>query len=100
MILCVSGSTTGRFVKSDGEYCLGRGVCSFRAKESQCFVDQLYKHSMVKMLTLTTGSTFPNWDKQTLSDFPVIRPLSRIINLFEGKVTRLVEHLKILSNGK
>ena len=29
LIICVRGSTTGRFVKSDGRYCLGRGVCSF-----------------------------------------------------------------------
>nr|MDA3823921.1 restriction endonuclease subunit S [Bacteroidales bacterium] len=60
LIICVRGSTTGRFVKSDDEYCLGRGVCSFSAKRSQRFVDLLYKSKLEEMLTLTTGSTFPN----------------------------------------
>jgi len=27
LVVCVRGSTTGKYVKSDGVYCLGRGVC-------------------------------------------------------------------------
>ncbi|MEJ7828953.1 MAG: restriction endonuclease subunit S, partial [Segetibacter sp.] len=76
LIVCVRGSTVGRYVKSDGIYCLGRGVCSFRAKKSQEFVDVLYRNLYQKLLALTTGSTFPNWDGITLSNFPILIPHS------------------------
>lgn len=87
LIVCVRGSTTGRFVKSDGEYCLGRGVCSIRGKKYQVFTDQLFKHSIREMLGLTTGSTFPNWSRQTLSEFKSIVPSDKVLQIFEGLVT-------------
>jgi type I restriction enzyme S subunit len=87
LIVCVRGSTTGRFVKSDGEYCLGRGVCSVRAKSSQCFVDQIFKSSIAKMLGLTTGSTFPNWSRHTLSGFETITPPNSITERFEKLIS-------------
>ncbi len=97
LIICVRGSTTGRFVKSDGQYCLGRGVCSFRAKHSQCFVDLLYLNSLNKLLSYTTGSTFPNWDGQTLSNFSIIVPMESTIKLFEQKASLIFKHLECLS---
>ena len=90
LIVCVRGSTTGRFVKSDGKYCLGRGVCSFRAKRSQCFVDQLYKNNFKQMLALTTGSTFPNWSKQTLTEFPAIFFQPPVAEEFDKFISPLV----------
>ncbi|WP_441004018.1 restriction endonuclease subunit S [Pseudocolwellia agarivorans] len=87
LIVCVRGSTTGRFVKSDGEYCLGRGVCSIRGKKHQVFTYQLFKHSIREMLGLTTGSTFPNWSRQTLSEFKSIVPSDKVLQIFEGLVT-------------
>jgi type I restriction enzyme S subunit len=86
LIICVRGSTTGRYVKSDGVYCLGRGVCSFRALKFQRFVDQVYKNAIQELLGLTTGSTFPNWDRQTISSFKVITPLEPILKEFEELV--------------
>ena len=94
LIVCVRGSTTGRFVKSDGTYCIGRGVCSIRAKSSQSFVDQLFKHSIKEMLGLTTGSTFPNWSRQTLSQFKSIIPSDRAIKLFDMLVSHKIEKIE------
>src|SRR5690554_8037525 len=74
LIVCVRGSTVGRYVKSDDKYCLGRGVCSIRGIISQRFADFTYKHILNELLSLTTGSTFPNWDRDTLSKFQVIIP--------------------------
>ncbi len=97
LIICVRGSTVGRFVNSDGIYCLGRGVCSFRAKTSQQFVNQLYKNNLNKLLSFTTGSTFPNWDRNTLSSFSVIIPQSHIINNFEKITVKLFKKINLFS---
>ncbi len=97
LIICVRGSTVGRFVKCDGIYCLGRGVCSFRAKHSQRFIDQLYKNNLNKLLGLTTGSTFPNWDGQTLSNFPIIVPIDSVMEKFEKIASNLFKHLERFS---
>ena len=90
LIVCVRGSTTGRFVKSDGEYCLGRGVCSIKGKRSQHFVDQLYMHHQQELITLTTGSTFPNWSSETLSDFPAIVPQALVVDAFDKLISPVV----------
>jgi len=89
LIICVRGSTVGRFVKSDGIYCLGRGVCSFKAIHSQRFVDELYKYSLEELLSYTTGSTFPNLDGQTLLNFSSIIPTIEIVRLFNKVVNTL-----------
>ena len=87
LIVCVRGSTTGRLVKADDVYCLGRGVCSVRGKLSQVFSDQLFKKCIKEMLGLTTGSTFPNWSRQTLSEFKVIIPTETVIKMFDNFVS-------------
>ncbi|AVR46484.1 hypothetical protein C7S20_15105 [Christiangramia fulva] len=95
LIICVRGSTVGRFVKSDGIYCLGRGVCSFRGIQSQRFVDELYKYSLEELLSYTTGSTFPNLDGQTLLNFPSIVPSAELVELFDqfiNSIMSLVEN--------
>ncbi len=94
LIICVRGSTTGRFVKSDGTYCLGRGVCSFRAKHSQTFVDLLYKNNINKLLSYTTGSTFPNWDWQTLAQYPIFVPSKGVILKFETIVNSIIMYIE------
>ncbi len=89
LIVCVRGSTTGRYVKSDDVYCLGRGVCSFKGLKSQRFIDELFKSNLDKLLTYTTGSTFPNWDRQTLLDFPSIVPPNEVILKFHKMTNTL-----------
>ncbi len=89
LIICVRGSTTGRFVKSDDKYCLGRGVCSFKGKISQYFVDLLFKENLNSMLTLTTGSTFPNWRREELESFSIIVPDKYVISSFDQIVSKI-----------
>ncbi len=91
LIVCVRGSTTGRHVKSDGTYCLGRGVCAVRGKDSQSFVEQTYKRNIDLLLQMTTGSTFPNWSSPTLKSFSVILPTSDVLELFDHQANSLTE---------
>lgn len=89
LIVCVRGSTTGKFVTSDGVYCLGRGVCAMRAHQAgwQPFVDYTYKFSLDKLLTLATGSTFPSWSGPTLKNFRVIVPTPEAIDVFSRLIS-------------
>lgn len=84
LIICVRGSTVGKYVKSDDNYCLGRGVCVFRAKKFQCFTDLTYKSNYNTLLSYTTGSTFPNWDRQTLSEYKIVLPTETCAGSFEN----------------
>ena len=98
LIVCVRGSTTGRFVKSDGVYCLGRGVCSVRGVRSQVFTDQIFKNSIKTLLGLATGSTFPNWSRQILNEFNVIQPQNSVIDLFDRLITSKVQKVELNVN--
>ncbi|MCG7537017.1 restriction endonuclease subunit S [Pseudoalteromonas sp. OOF1S-7] len=89
LIVCVRGSTTGRYVVSDGEYCLGRGVCSIRSDDSPAFANYLFKSQLNNLLNLTTGSTFPSWSGPTLKNFKVVVPPQSIIKKFESIVGNL-----------
>ncbi|WP_416137736.1 restriction endonuclease subunit S [Halomonas sp. HK25] len=105
LIVCVRGSTTGRFVKSDDVYCLGRGVCAIHAGECQPYLDRLFKSELPKLLGLTTGSTFPSWSGAILKGYQVLIPkkelLSRYSSLFgpidEGISARVIESSNLAS---
>ena len=89
LIVCVRGSTTGRFVISDDAYCLGRGVCSFSAFKSQEYVNLVYKNSLQELLTLTTGSTFPSWSRDDLNSIHVLLPSDESLAVFENVALKL-----------
>ncbi len=91
LIVCVRGSTTGRYVVSDGEYCLGRGVCSIRSNDFPSFANYLFKSELNSLLHLTTGSTFPSWSGPTLKNFKVVVPSETIIEKFELLIGKLCE---------
>lgn len=95
LIVCVRGSTTGKFVKSDGIYCLGRGVCAIRSQEPTCqpFVDQTYKFSLTALLSLATGSTFPSWSGPTLKNYQVLRPASDLIAAFSKLLNPVISQI-------
>jgi len=78
LVVCVRGSTTGKYVKSDGEYCLGRGVCGISSKY-QCFVDLLFENELPTLLGQTSGSTFPSWTGPQLKSHPVLSPPSELL---------------------
>ncbi len=80
LIVCVRGSTTGKLVKSDGVYCLGRGVAAIRSRTgNQPYVDRLFEQNLERMLTHATGSTFPSWSGPTLKQWTILLPPERLI---------------------
>ena len=85
LVVCVRGSTTGKYVKSDGIYCLGRGVCGISSKY-QCYVDQLFAHQLPTLLGQTGGSTFPSWTGPQLKSHPVLVPNSKLLVRFENEI--------------
>lgn len=82
LIVCVRGSTTGRYVISDGAYCLGRGVCAIRAGDIQPFVIYQFKYHISTLLGLATGSTFPSWSGPTLKRYRVLEPQPILVKQF------------------
>ncbi|MCG3873568.1 restriction endonuclease subunit S [Psychrobacter sp. Ps7] len=97
LIVCVRGSTTGRYVKSDGAYCIGRGVCSIRGKKSQCFSDFWFKNALSDLLRFATGSTFPSWNGPMIKSFSSIIPSSKVIAEFDKLVSPMVKQQGISS---
>jgi type I restriction enzyme, S subunit len=83
LVVCVRGSTTGRYVKSDGVYCLGRGVCSIHS-EYQSFVDLVFANALPLLLAQTSGSTFPAWTGPQLKSHAVVCPPRDLLERFEG----------------
>ena len=79
ILLCVRGSSTGRMNISNDEYCIGRGVAAIRAKSGAdtLFITFQVESAVKSILTLTTGSTFPNIDGKSIKtiQFP-LPPLS------------------------
>jgi type I restriction enzyme, S subunit len=85
LVVCVRGSTTGRNVKSDDVYCLGRGVCGLSSKH-QCFVDLLFENELPTLLGQASGSTFPSWTGPQLKSHPVLSPPLDLLARFETLV--------------
>jgi type I restriction enzyme, S subunit len=85
LVVCVRGSTTGKYVKSDGVYCLGRGVCGISSKY-QCFIELLFENELPTLLGQTSGSTFPSWTGPQLKSHPVLSPPSEVLTRFDGFV--------------
>jgi type I restriction enzyme, S subunit len=85
LIVCVRGSTTGKYVKSDGVYCLGRGVCGISSK-FQSFIDLLFERELHVLLGKTSGSTFPSWTGPQLKSHLVLLPASELLECFERVV--------------
>lgn len=95
LIVCVRGSTTGRNVKSDGEYCLGRGVCAISSPH-QTFADELFKAELPRFLAATSGSTFPSWSGPVLKSQKVVRPAEGTAARFEVFAAPLTEMILVL----
>jgi type I restriction enzyme S subunit len=82
LVVCVRGSTTGKYVKSDGSYCLGRGVCAIHSRY-QSFVDRFFIHTLPSLLAQTGGSTFPSWTGPQLKSHRLLMPFQDLLVKFE-----------------
>jgi type I restriction enzyme S subunit len=90
LILCVRGSTTGRMVKSNGEYCLGRGVCTIRARLGcQSFIDVAMLLNLDRLLSLTAGSVFPNLTGADIEAFAVLTPPEALVLTYSSGADQL-----------
>ena len=96
LIVCVRGSTTGKYVISDGEYCLGRGVCGISSTH-QCFVNLTFENELRVLLPQTSGSTFPSWTGPQLKLHPVWAPPTALLDQFENQVTPNYKAIAVLS---
>jgi type I restriction enzyme, S subunit len=96
LVVCVRGSTTGKYVKSDGVYCLGRGVCSIESKY-QSFVDLLFAMELPTLLAQAGGSTFPSWTGPQLQSHLVLSPSTDVMDHFEKMVRPMSELIAICS---
>jgi type I restriction enzyme S subunit len=96
LIVCVRGSTTGKYVKSDATYCLGRGVCSISYKY-QSFIDHLFENELPALLGQVGGSTFPSWTGPQLYGHNVICPSEDVLETFESLVGPMTENVFMLS---
>lgn len=76
LLLCVRGSSTGRINISNDEYCIGRGVAAIRAKAGAdtSFITFQVDSAIKSILTLTTGSTFPNIDGKSIRAIEFVLP--------------------------
>jgi type I restriction enzyme S subunit len=96
LIVCVRGSTTGRNVKSDGEYCLGRGVCAI-SSEQQSFVDQMFAQQLPVLLGMTSGSTFPSWTGPQLKSHQVLVPSLALRSRFDRIARPMSNSIQVLA---
>lgn len=95
LILCVRGSTTGRRVVSDGDYCIGRGVCAIRCKLGlHTFIYKTVDAGLSRLLTKTTGSVFPSLSAPDIKQFLVLCPPLPVRLAFEACAAPLTARLQ------
>lgn len=94
LIFCVRGSTVGKNVIADDRYAIGRGVCAISA-EYQLHLIQLIKTNLNEILKDVTGSTFPNIDRETLGNYPVVISTDDRLQDFEKKIKPIFEMFEI-----
>ena len=97
ILLCVRGSSTGRLNIANEEYCIGRGVAAIRAKKNSnhSFLEFQIENIVNKILALTTGSTFPNINSQSLKRIKVSLPplpeqkaIAHILSLMDTAINK------------
>lgn len=94
LIFCVRGSTVGKNVIADDRYAIGRGVCAISARY-QLYLNQLVNTNLNEILKDVTGSTFPNIDRVTLGNYPIVISNDEIIHDFENKVISISQMIRI-----
>lgn len=95
ILFCVRGSTTGKINIADQKYAIGRGLAAIKGKNgySTKYVQLILEQNLDRLLTMATGSTFPNVSRDLLLNFEVdILPvtqaneISNIFNKIDQKI--------------
>ena len=95
ILFCVRGSTTGKMNIADQKYAIGRGLAAIKGKNgySTKYVQLILEQNLDRLLTMSTGSTFPNVSRDLLLNFEVdILPvtqaneISNIFNKIDQKI--------------
>ena len=95
LLFCVRGSTTGKMNFSDRVYSIGRGLAAIRGKNaySTKFIKYLIDFNLPRILSVTTGSTFPNISKDDLNNVEVNIPdadtadaIAEILSALDDKI--------------
>jgi len=95
LLFCVRGSTTGRMNYSNQAYAIGRGIGAFRGINGYPtrFVKYVINFYLDRMLSLCTGSTFPNLSRTDLESFPIeicdqdeAQSIARILSALDDKI--------------
>jgi len=78
LLICVRGSSTGRMNISNDEYCIGRGVSAIRSNSNSNtkYITYQLESAIRDLLSLTTGSTFPNLNSDTIRSLKI--PVPRV----------------------
>ena len=92
LLVCVRGSTTGRTNVASFRACIGRGVAAIRAGECQAYVNCYVASHAALLLSIGTGSTFPNITRAQLQALAVpLPPLSEQARLVAAIEQALAE---------
>ena len=76
ILFCVRGATAGRMNWSDRDYAIGRGIASLKHKGGQAyqrFLRAVIDFRLAELLTVVTGSTFPNLSYDQITQLRVPR---------------------------
>ena len=76
ILFCVRGATAGRMNWSDRDYAIGRGIASLKHKGGpayQRFLRTVIDFRLAELLTVVTGSTFPNLSYDQITQLRVPR---------------------------
>jgi restriction endonuclease S subunit len=100
VLFCVRGSTTGRMNVADQSYCIGRGLAAIRGKElaDTEFIHHALRAGLDDLLSLTTGTVFPNISGADLRGFEIPwpdEPARRRIGALLSIIERLVASYRI-----
>jgi type I restriction enzyme S subunit len=77
ILFCVRGSTTGRMNVADQRYCIGRGVAAIKAHgdpDNANLLLHVIQMELPRLLSLTSGSVFPNLSFRDLASFEITWP--------------------------
>lgn len=108
LLFCVRGSTTGRMNWADQRYAIGRGIAAFRHKHGshyKYFLKGLIDFNLDNILSIATGSTFPNIGRKQLSgfevkipDLPTQRQIAAILSSLDDKIELNLQMNQTLEN--